>query len=42
LNENLLSPAVSWPVLLILIAVCTAFGAFWFTKFEYVGREDTE
>jgi hypothetical protein len=42
LSTNLLSPAVSWPVLILLIAACSAIGAAWFTKFEYVGREDTE
>jgi ABC-2 type transport system permease protein len=42
LNPNTIAASTAWPVMLLLIAFCTVFGAWWFTKFEYVPREDAE
>jgi ABC-2 type transport system permease protein len=40
LGVNVIPSAVAWASMLGLVAVCLAFGAFWFSKFEYMARED--
>lgn len=42
LGLNLLTPRVAYPAMIILIGACCAIGAWWFTRFEYVPREDAE
>ena len=42
LGTNTLSPGVGWAVMIVLIAFCTVFGAWWFSRFEYLPREDAE
>jgi len=42
LGTNTLSPTVGWAVMIILIAFCLTFGAWWFKRFEYLPREDAE
>jgi ABC-2 type transport system permease protein len=42
LGTNTLSPAIGWISMIGLIAFCMGFGAWWFTRFEYLPREDAE
>ena len=42
LNENTMTVAVAIPAMLLLIGVCSFAAMAWFTKFEYVPREDAE
>lgn len=42
LGLNTLTASVAIPSLVILTAVCLGLSAYWFTKFEYVPREDAE
>lgn len=42
LGSNTLTPSVAIPAMLVLIAVCGVAAMTWFTKFEYVPREDAE
>lgn len=39
---NSISPSVALPALLGVVAVMIAIGCWWFTRFEYVPREDAE
>ncbi len=42
LGVNTIPPSTAWTVLVILSLACLAGGAWWFTHFEYVPREDAE
>ena len=42
LGTNTLSPQIGWMAMGGLIAFCMVFGAWWFSKFEYLPREDAE
>jgi len=42
LGTNTLSPVAGWASMIGLIAFCMVFGAWWFTRFEYLPREDAE
>lgn len=41
-GENTMTMGVALPAMLILIAVCSVAAMSWFTRFEYVPREDAE
>ena len=41
-GSNTLTPGVAIPAMLVLTAVCVIAAMAWFTKFEYVPREDAE
>ncbi len=42
LGVNELTPTKAWPILIVLIAGCLGLGAWWFSHFEYLPREDAE
>lgn len=42
LGVNTLSPGTSYAVLILLTALCAGLSLMWFSKFEYVPREDAE
>jgi ABC-2 type transport system permease protein len=42
LGNNLLQPSTGYPVLIVISVILTAFSLWWFTRFEYVPREDAE
>jgi ABC-2 type transport system permease protein len=42
LGTNTIAPSTGWTVLTLLTLFCLALGAWWFTHFEYVPREDAE
>lgn len=42
MSNNLLMPAQSYPVLIGMAVVLTAVSLWWFTKFEFVPREDAD
>jgi ABC-2 type transport system permease protein len=42
LGTNTLSPDVGWVCMIGLILFCGTFGAWWFSRFEYMPREDAE
>lgn len=41
-NANTISTQTGWMVLLSLVTICLAVGAWWFSYFEYLPREDAE
>ncbi len=41
-GQNTLTPGSAYPAMLILIGACVVASMTWFTKFEYVPREDAE
>lgn len=41
-GNNTLTPGVAIPAMLLLTGVCAVAAMAWFTKFEYVPREDAE
>lgn len=42
LSVNTMTPGQAWPVMIALIGFCFVFGAWWFTNFEFLPREDVE
>ncbi len=42
LGTNTLTPDVGWMAMACLIAFCAIFGAWWFSRSEYLPREDAE
>ena len=42
IGDNVLSAGSSYPVLIIVTTALVAISLFWFTRFEYVPREDAE
>jgi hypothetical protein len=42
LGNNSIAPNTAWTVLIVFSLFCLTLGAWWFTHFEYVPREDAE
>lgn len=42
LSENTMTSGTAWPAMLILVACMTIASMAWFTRFEYLPREDAE
>lgn len=42
LGSNTLAPTTAWIAMIGLIVFCTVIGMTWFSKFEYLPREDAE
>ena len=42
LGVNIIPPATAWTTMAILTAACMLAGAYWFSHFEYMAREDGE
>ena len=42
LNTTTISPMTAWIVMVAFSAACLGLGAWWFTRFEFVPREDAE
>jgi ABC-2 type transport system permease protein len=42
ISSNMITGSTAYPTLVLLIAITLGVSLFWFTKFEYVPREDAE